>query len=254
MNKIKSLNLYQKAILIIMLAMVLIFAFIYPKTISKNGYLFNDTILISTIEDGNTMYSGKIQGQQACFTVSDHSVVFQYGDKTYGPYTVNVDPTAIPKDNEMTGNMVGIEIYDGDSVYFRGGVMNLGDSYWLSTEDGTYDSMMEISFVGSDGIERDENGNPIDRMQPSPASIYELMNNPQMTHKGDAHGWFVAVLICILNALFIIFADFLFRWNLAFRIRNVDDVEPSDWEIAGRYICWTVMIIVALALFITGLQ
>ena len=65
---------------------------------------------------------------------------------------------------------------------------------------------------------------------------------------------FGAVFICILNAISILFADELFRWNLAFQIRNVDNAEPSDWEIAGRYIGWTVMTIMALVIFITGLQ
>lgn len=254
MNSIKSLDRYQKAILIIMVTMSLIFAVIYPKTISKVGYRYNDAILVPTQEYGSTLYSGKIQGKQACFTVSDHSVVFQYGDKTYGPYTVNVDPTAIPKENGISGNMVGIEIHDGNLVYFRGGVMDLGDFYWLFSEDETYDNVLGVSVVTSDGIERDESGNPIDRVKPSPATIYELLNNPKLSHKGEALGWFGAVLICILNAISIIFADSLFRWNLAFSIRNVDDAEPSDWEIATRYICWTFMTIIALVLFITGLQ
>ncbi len=66
--------------------------------------------------------------------------------------------------------------------------------------------------------------------------------------------WFGAVFICILNAFSILFADELFRWCLAFRIRNADHAEPSDWEIAGRYIGWTVLPIMALALFLMGLQ
>ena len=65
---------------------------------------------------------------------------------------------------------------------------------------------------------------------------------------------FVAVFICVLNAVSILFADELFRWNLAFQIRNVDHAEPSDLEIAGRYIGWTAILIVALVIFIMGLQ
>lgn len=254
MNSIKSLDRYQKALLILMVTMSLIFAVIYPKTISKVGYRYNDVILVPTQEYESTLYSGKIQGKQAWFTVSAHSVLFQYGDKTYGPYTVNEDPTAIPNENGISGNMVGIEIQDGDSIYFRGAVMELGDFYLLSSEDETYNSMLGFSFVTSDGIERDGNGNPIDRAKPSPATIYELLNNPKLTHKGEVLGWFGAVLICILNTISMIFADSLFRWNLAFRIRNAYEAEPSEWEIAGRYIGWTVMTIAALVLFITGLQ
>ena len=80
------------------------------------------------------------------------------------------------------------------------------------------------------------------------------MNDPELTHKGEWFAWFGALFICALNAISILFADELFRWNLAFRIRNVDDSEPSDWEIAGRYIGWTVLSIMALVLFIIGLQ
>lgn len=245
---------YQKAILIILAAISLIFTVLYPVAIANVGYRYNDTILVPMQENGNTLYSGKIQGTPACFTVSEHAVEFQYGDKTFGPYTVKLDPTAVPKENGSIGNMVGIEILDGTLVYFRGGVMDLGDSYWLSSEDGRYSSMLGLSYTDSGGIERDENGNPIDPMKPTAPAIYELLNNPKLTHKGEPIAWFGGIVLCVLNALSILFADSFFRWNLAFRIRNTDDAEPSDWEIARRYIGWTIMTVAALALFLTGLQ
>ena len=71
---------------------------------------------------------------------------------------------------------------------------------------------------------------------------------------GVIQAWFGGVFICILNAISILFVDELFRWNLAFQIRNVENAEPSDWEIAGRYICWTGMVIMAMVIFIMGLQ
>lgn len=84
MEKIKSLNRYQKGVLIFMIAMALVFALIYPMTISQVGFEYKNTILVPSQEDGSTVYSGKIQGKQAHFTVSkDKTVVFQYGDKTY---------------------------------------------------------------------------------------------------------------------------------------------------------------------------
>ena len=108
--------------------------------------------------------------------------------------------------------------------------------------------------LSSDVIERDENGNVIDPVEPSSSTILELMNDPELTHKGEWFAWFGAVFICVLNTISILFADELFRWNLAFRIRNVDDSEPSDWVIAGRYITWIVLPIAALVLFVIGLQ
>lgn len=52
----------------------------------------------------------------------------------------------------------------------------------------------------------------------------------------------------------MLFADELFRWNASFLIRNAEDAEPSDWEIAGRYITWTVLPVMAAVIFILGLK
>ena len=255
MERIRSLNHYQKGILVFMTAIIILFAVIYPVTISRVGYCYHDAILIPTEANGNTVYSGKIKGIQTQFIVSnDNTVVFNYGDKTYGPYTVKEDVTAIPKGNEMSGSMTGVEVREGNDILFRGGVLDVGDFYWLYSEDGTSDNMIGITYMTSDGIERDENGNPIDKMKPSVSTIYELVNGPELTHKGEGFAWFGAVFICIINAISILFANELFRWNLAFQIRNAEYAEPSDWEITGRHIGWTVVAILAFVLFIVGLQ
>lgn len=254
MQRIKDLNYYQKGILIITIAMALVFAIIYPKTISRVGYRYNDAILVQTQENGNTLYSGTIKGKEACFTVSNNTVLLQYGDKTYGTYTVKEDPTAIPEKDDLKSSMTGIEVLEGDTVIFRGGVLDVGDFYWLYNEDGTMDNMIGISYTTSDGIERDENGNPIDRMKPTVSTIYELINNPELTHKGEGLAWFGAVFISILNVVSILFADELFRFNLSFRVRDAYSAEPSEWEVAGRYIGWTVITIMVLVIYITGLQ
>ena len=254
MERIKGLNRYQKGLLIFMIVMVLIFAVIYPVTISRVGYRYNDAILVPTQENGKTIYTGKIQGKQAQFIVSeDKSIVFQYGDKIYGTYTMKEDPTAIPEDEELAEEMTGVEIRNGDELLFRGGVWDAGDFYWLYNEDGTLDSL-GFSVMTSNGIELDENGDVIDKMEPSAATIYELLNEPELTHKGEVLAWFGAVFICLINMLTMLFVDELFRWNLAFQIRNVENAEPSDLEITGRYIGWTAMVIMALVLFIMGLQ
>ena len=68
-----------------MVIMALIFAVIYPKTLARVGYRYHDAILVPKQEGGNTVYSGKIDGGQAQFIVSENkSVVLQYRDKTYG--------------------------------------------------------------------------------------------------------------------------------------------------------------------------
>lgn len=254
MERIKSLNRYQKGILIVMTAMVILFSVIYSVTISRVGFEYADTILVPGRENESTVYSGKIKGQQACFSISENkTVIFQYGDKTYGPYTVKEDPSAIPKGEEIPRPATGIEVLRGDSTLFRGAFVLFGDKYVLYSEDGTlYD--FGFSYITSDGVERNENGNVIDPMEPSVSDILELMNDPKLTHKGEWHIWFGAVLICVINSSSILFADELFRFDLMFQIRNADSAEPSEWEIAKRYIGWTFLTIMALIIFIMGLQ
>lgn len=147
--------------------------------------------------------------------------------------------------------MIGVEIYNNDKVIFRGGILDASDDYllsdedyWLYNEDGT---LYNFAFTYTSGDE-------IDEIEPSASTIYELLNDPELTHNGDALAWLGAVVICILNILSILFADELFKLNLIFHIRNAEKAEPSDWEIAGRYICWTAIAIMALVIFITGLQ
>lgn len=75
-----------------------------------------------------------------------------------------------------------------------------------------------------------------------------------MTHKGEWYVWLGGVIICIVTAISILFADELFRWNLSFQFRNVEQAEPSEWEIASRYIAWTVLTMMAIVIFVMGLQ
>lgn len=74
------------------------------------------------------------------------------------------------------------------------------------------------------------------------------------THKGDWQIWFYGMIISMITVVSILFADELFRNNLAFQIRNADCAEPSEWEIASRYIGWTIMPILAFIIYIIGLQ
>lgn len=253
MERIKALNRYQKAVMIFMIVVALIFTVLYPLTISRVGFAYKTAILVPSRESGGTVYSGKLNWQLARFTVSeDKTVLFQYGDKTYGPYTAKYDPSAIPKDDEDAQYMTGVELRCGEDILFRGGVMDVGEFRWLYNEDGT---PADVGiYVEVDGVVWDENGDLIDPVEPSAGKILELMGGPELTHKGEWLGWLTGVAVCVLNALTVLFADELFRFGMAFRIQDADRAEPSDLEIAGRYVSWTVLAAAALAIFIVGLR
>lgn len=111
MEKIKRLNCCQKGVLVVMIAMVLVFAVVYSMTISKVGFEYKDAIFVPSQENGSTVYSGRLRGQKAYFSVSqDKTVVFHYGNKIYGPYTVKEDNTAIPEEKKTLEYIVGVEL------------------------------------------------------------------------------------------------------------------------------------------------
>ena len=243
MTRVKVLGRYQKILLLLMAVMILAFTVIYPIVTARSGFLYEGTILVPSEEDGCTVYSEKIYGTAATFTVSaDKTVIFQYGNTVYGPYTVKEDPTAIPKDSDLQTQMTGIELRCGGEIVFRGGVVNSGDWRMLYNEDGSFDLLRSITATMSDGT-----------MEPSVSTILDLTDGPALTHKGTWLGWTGGVLICVIAALAMLFADELFRWNVSFLVRNAEEAEPSDWEIAGRYITWTALPVMAAVIFILGL-
>ena len=254
MNKIKSLSIPQKIILLILAAMVVVFSILYPITIRREGYEYLDSILVQKESGGNTVYSGKIRGRDAEFTVTpDKTVVFRYGDATYGPYTVREDPTAIPKENPLGTTAdykaTGLVIQRKGETIFRGCRMEYGSGKIYFNEDGSsVFNFRPIPEPGS-GVIYDT-----DILEPSILDILKLTDGPQLTHKGNGLLFFFGVVICALTALSVIFADELFRWNLRYVIVNADNAEPTDWTIMSRYISWVILIAAALVLFIGGLK
>lgn len=254
MERFRQLGRYQKILLLLMAVMILAFTIVYPIVTSRVGFLYDDAVFVPTEAGGSTVYSGKIRGTAASFTVSaGKTVIFQYGGTVYGPYTAREDPTAVPKDDGLSGQMTGIEVRCGGEIIFRGGVVKSGDWRMLYNEDGSFETL-RITATMSDGTVVDENGNRIDPIEPSVSTILDLMDGPTLTHKGAWLGWFGGVLICTIAALTMLFADELFHWNASFLVRNAEEAEPSDWEIAGRYITWTALPVMAAVIFILGLK
>ena len=254
MQRIKNLNGYQKGLLLLLLAMALVFAVVYHVTVSRVGILYQDAIFVPAEENGVTVYSGKLRGKQAEFTVSaDKTVSFRCDGQTYGPYTVKEDPTARPEDEFGREGMTGVEIRDGEELLFRGGFWQSDGSFWLRNADGSMDLGMQ-TYVVENGVKKDSDGNIIDPAKPSASDILRLVFDPELTHKGTWLAWLSAVFISFLAAGSILYADELFRFDLSFQIQNAEAAEPSEWEMMKRYISWTVFAIAALVIYFLGLQ
>ncbi len=254
-QKIQDLNWYQKGILLLLLALIPVYAVIYHVSISRVGVLYNDKIFVPAEESGATVYSGRLDGKPAEITVTNDktAVTFRCGDTVYGPYTIEEDPSALADIEFCPSDMRGVALYDGETLLFRGGFWPSGEFTQLYRADGSPDLQMGLYAV-ENGVWKDADGNVVDPMKPDAADILRIALAPELTHKGDWLVWFGAVCISLLNAATILYADELFRWNLSFQIQNAEDVEPSEWEMLSRYLGWTVLTVLAFIVYILGLK
>ncbi len=247
MRAIKRLTLYPKGVLLGMLVMVLVFSVLYPITLTRVGFAYRDAILVPAYEQDRTVYTGKVQGETAVFTVSDdHVVSYQWGDAVYGPYTAREDPSAIPQNHDLRDQMTGVEVRQDNDVLFRGGVVDAGSSYLLYNTDGTlyWDEPMFVVY---------NTDLPYEESAPAVNDILQLLAGPVQTHHGTIWGWVFGVLLCAINAVAIVFADTLFRWRMSFVIRDAEQAQPAEWELLGRRIGWAVLALAALGVFVLGL-
>ena len=250
MNRLRELDRYPKILLIALLVMTVVFAGVYGVMTSRVGYLHNGEIFVPRQENSLTLYETTVDDQLCVFTVTADTVKLVWGQKTYGPYTLREDPTAVPED--ISFPMTGIEILDGQRVYFRGGVTDEATDFWLLSEDGKNEFLM--SYTLSDGVEYDMNGNPIDHMKPVPYQIVSLLRGPELTHKGEWLGFVVGLFATLCTAVSILFADELFYLSICFRVENAETAEPSDWYIACRSISWLLLTIFTGIAYLIGLQ
>lgn len=253
MERIKRLGRYPKMVLLCLVIMVLAFAAAYAVTTARVGFAYKDAIFVPREENGSTVYSGKLEGSPASFTVYDNQTVeFRCGDAVYGPYAAKEAPDAVPQEYAADEGVTGVELFCAQELVFRGGAARWGDRLMLFNEDG---SIADIGIsVQAGDVSLAENGNEIDPLEPSAYAILELMAGPALIHKGAWPVWLAGVFVCAVTAVLILFADELFRWRMALRLRNADGAEPSELELMGRYVSWTVLPVLALVLFFMGLQ
>lgn len=211
-----------------------------------------DTILVRSTENSNTIYAGEIHDKEACFTVSsDGAVTFVYGDKTYGPYTVKEDPTAMPTGKGCTR---GIEVRDQDEILFRGGYAVVERFRFFYNEDGSSSAIGFSVSSSNSGIVTDEHGNVIDTMKPSVSTILDLVDGPKLEHRGSWWMWILGTFLAGITVISVFFADALFRLRLSWHVQDADMVEPSTWELDRRNISWAISLLLIPILYIVGLQ
>lgn len=231
----------QQVLLLLQAALILMFAVLY-STVGRQKVIWYNGAPLQQHKSGTvTTYSGKLDGQAVSFTVSPGPVVeYRLGGTLYGPYSISFDSSAVS--SELDASIyTGVEVRDGGEVLFRGAYSDEPGTFLLFTEgDSMSPSIRFVEMTTSNSA-------------PSVYWILQIAIAPEVVQRGSWSGFWTGVFVCVMCAISILYADALFRLRLAFRVRNAEDAEPSDWELSARWISWGGLTICAFALFLAGL-
>lgn len=242
----------KKILPIVLIVIAAVFSVLYFFIGRQYGVEYQDALYFPATEGDTTVYSAKVDGQSASFTVEGNTVTYHWGDTVYGPYTVREDPTAAPGGEWESLDLIGVEIREEDSILFRGGYTE--DLFLFIREDGEPDSDLFHVTYSVNGVEHDADGNVVDPHQPSLSTLIRFSQPPEAdAHRGNSLMWFLGLFLAGIAALLIKFDDTLFRLHLSFRVKYPEDAEPSEWEIFSRIFSWIAFTLLSLGLFIAGL-
>ena len=243
----------KKILPIVLIVIVAIFSVLYLFIGRQYGVKYQDALYFPSSEEDTTVYSAKVGGQPASFTVQGNTVTYRWGDTVYGPYTIREDPTAAPVVEWEYPNLIGVEIREEDSILFRGG--HTEDLFLFIREDGEPASDLFHVTYSVNGVEYDAEGNVVAPHQPSLKTLIRFFHLPEAdAHRGSLMYWFFGLLIAGITALLIRFDDTLFRLHLSFRVKHPEDADPSDWELTSRVLSWLAFTVFSFGVFIAGLM
>ena len=151
MSQWSTLTRFQRVLLIALTALLAVFTVVYPVLSRRKGIQYRDALLLWSAQGENDVYAGRVDGARTVFTVApDGTIQYRRGDTDYGPYTVALDPSAVPRDSDMANVLTGVEVRDGADILFRGGWYNSSFPL-LVDENGAMEPLFSLSVHTSSG-------------------------------------------------------------------------------------------------------
>ena len=201
----------QKAVLISMAAMVVLFGILTLISHVRKGVEFEGGLLRRTETEESVIYNGKVRGEQVEITVRAAGsgnlteVDFRIGNRIQDDCTLE---TGLPPiQAEQLGPVEHIRITKNDSLLFEGGYDPEYGMGWYDL-DGNWDPFtMSVSYSSTAGDDYWEH------YETDRGTILSFARGPQLVSRGSWELYFAMLLLSALLALDAAFPLVIFHWQ-----------------------------------------
>ena len=225
----------QKAVLISMAAMVVLFGVLMVAARFQKGVEFEGGLLRRTETEESVIYNGKVRGEQVEITVRAAGsgnlteVDFRIGNRIQDDCTLETGLPPIQAD--QLGPVEHIRITRNGQLLFEGGYTAEHDMGWYDLE-GNW-----APFSGLEATFRTSGENYWDSYKTSAGTILAFARGPERTARGSWMLYFTMLLFSGLLALDAAYPLALFRWQ---HMCDVKDPEPSDFYLEMQRAGWCI--------------
>ena len=239
----------QKAVLISMAAMVVLFGILTLISHVRKGVEFEGGLLRRTETEESVIYNGKVRGEQVEITVRAAGsgnlteVDFRIGNRIQDDCTLE---TGLPPiQAEQLGPVEHIRITKNDILLFEGGYDPEYGMGWYDL-DGNWDPFaMSVSYSSTAGDDYWEH------YETDRGTILSFARGPQLVSRGSWELYFAVLLLSALLALDAAFPLVIFHWQ---HMCDVKDPEPSDFYLGMQRAGWCVYPFLILIGYIIALR
>ena len=232
----------QKAILIILLAMAVVFAVVTGVLRAAKGVSFEGGLLAVSREENRTVYSGRAEGENITLTVepcaTGYAVDFSAGTQVILAYRVEYPGGTI---RGKFGDYERLCITLHGKTVFEGG--------YNPNISGARFCDLQGEAVLSHSVHWETGGRFWQHYQLNPYQIMEFIDGPELTSRGSWAAYAFATFCTLIVAVDVAFPELLFYLRYGMSVRNP---EPSEMYLSMQKVCWVILPLVLLGFYLWG--
>ena len=243
----KQRTFFQKCVLVILAAMMVLFGAVTAYCQTVQGILFRDKFLrLEKVTDADC-FTGKVEGEQVtilCWYGSENSartITLRVGERIQDTYTVYlglpmISPAAMDSGSvPLWDDIQTLRITKNDEVIYEGGYREKGGMFF--TSDGKLSGVhIELSAYVS-------GADPWKDYTMPKGTLVTLALGPKLIDRGDWRLYGLMVFLTLVFMVDVAFPYTIFRWRYRWKVKNP---EPTEDYMSMQHLAWIIVLPVLL--------